>query len=356
MTMTLGIHRAAVTLLLVAGAAGTPVNSYTADEISDGQWFHTYLHSGKAHTISRGAGVTVAVLDSGVDATHPDLSGSVLSGKDLVKANGDGRVDTAGHGTAMAGLIVAHGRVAGIAPDAKILPVRFTEFEPGESTQLTKAIRWATEQQVDVISISIGMSRDDPDMRKAVQEAVDEGVVIVASAGNAPMATMIEYPAAYPGVLAVGCVDRRGNHAPVSVESLRIDIVAPCVDVTSTNTNHLWSVGTGTSTSAAIVAGAVALVHAAYPDLSGQEIAHRLTATAIDKGPDGRDSQYGYGVLDLLAALTADVPPPATQSASASPAEVPSSGDSNWWPWASGAIVTALAALVLFFVRSRRRR
>ncbi|WP_246158237.1 S8 family serine peptidase [Catellatospora sichuanensis] len=355
MTMTLRIGRVVATLLLIAGVAGTPVASYGADEISDGQWFHAYLHSKEAHKTSRGAGVTVAVLDSGVDATHPDLSGSVLPGKDLVSTDGDGRDDSAGHGTAMAGLIVAHGRVAGIAPDAKVLPVRFTEFEPGESTQLTKAIRWATAQHVDVISVSIGMSRDDAEMRKAVQEAVDEGIVIVASAGNTPLATAIEYPAAYPGVLAVGCVDRKGNHAPISVRSSRIDVAAPCVDVTSTNINHLWSVGTGTSGSTAIVAGAVALVRAAHPDLSGPEITHRVTATAIDKGPDGRDPQYGYGVLDLVAALTANVPPPATQSATADPAEQPSSDDSNWWPWALVTVVAVLAVLALIFARSRRR-
>ncbi|GAA2379085.1 type VII secretion-associated serine protease [Catellatospora methionotrophica] len=354
MRMTLGIRRAITTLLLITVATGNPVAAYGVDQIEDGQWFHAFLHSKEAQATSRGAGVTVAVLDSGVDATHPDLSGSVLPGKDFVKADGDGRVDAAGHGTAMAGLIVAHGRVAGIAPDAKILPVRFTEFEPGESTQLVKAIRWATAQKADVISISIGMARDDPEMRKAVREATDEGIIVVASAGNTPVAKAVEYPAAYPDVLAVGCIDKNGDHAAISVKSSRIDIVAPCVGVTSANTNHAWSIGTGTSSATAIVAGAVALVQAAFPGISGSEVRHRLTATAVDKGPVGHDVQYGFGVVDLVGALTADVPPLVSASATVSPPADPSPDGSSPLLWALGAVLV-IGALALIVVRSRRR-
>lgn len=141
--------------------------------------------------------------------------------------------------------------------------------------------------------------------------ALKADVVVVAAAGNRPEATRVEWPAAYPGVIAAAGVDRDGNHAEVSVTGPEVVLAAPAVDIVSTNKlgETRYSTGTGTSSATAIIAGAAALVRAKYPDLSAAEVVHRLTATAVDKGPPGRDELYGYGVLDLVAALTADVPP-----------------------------------------------
>ena len=124
-------------------------------------------------------------------------------------------------------------------------------------------------------------------------------------------------------MIAVGGIDRQGNHADISVTGPEIDVVAPAVDIYSTGINKGYRVGTGTSDATAIVAGAAALIRSKYPNLPAQEVAHRLTATAVDKGPPGRDDQYGYGVIDLVAALTADVPPLGFESSQVTPPASP---------------------------------
>ncbi|WP_238359893.1 type VII secretion-associated serine protease mycosin [Micromonospora fiedleri] len=293
------------------------------------QWHLEYLSINKAHQIARGDGVKVAVLDTGV-YPHPDLKRNLLPGTDVKSGNDESAwKDTDGHGTAMAGLIAAHGQVPGgalgIAPSANILPIRFkTSNHEGTGADLAKAVDYAVRSGVEVISIS---SAGDPDLleQKSIQRAIAADIVIVAAAGNRPNDQTVRHPAAYPGVIAVGGIDRDGNHAEVSVAGAEVDVVAPAVEIYSTGINGRYRVGTGTSGATAIVAGAAALVRAKYPYLPADEVAHRLTATAIDKGPPGRDDQYGYGVIDLVAALTADVPPrgfesvPATSPDAAGP-------------------------------------
>jgi type VII secretion-associated serine protease mycosin len=287
--------------------------------VSDGQWFHAFLHMAEVHKITKGAGVTVAVIDSGVDASHPDLSGSVLPGADFSSQGpGDGRKDTRGHGTGMAGFVAGHGRVKGIAPAAKILPVRTASGDFGSSAALAEGINWATAQHADIISISQALDSDDLLMQQSVEAALRADIVVVAGVGNLPQDSAVGYPAAYPGVLAVAGVDRKGNHSAVSVTGLQVMLSAPSDGLSSTYPNSQWSVGTGTSSATAIVAGAAALIRSRFPDLSATEVVHRLTATAIDKGAKGRDSEYGYGVLNLVGALTANVPP-LTPSASPTP-------------------------------------
>ncbi len=223
----------------------------------------------------------------------------------------------------MAGLIAAHGQkggtgALGIAPRAKILPIRTkVDNEDGDSDDLATAINFAVSKDADVISIS-SVADSSPQLRKAIDNAVRENVIVVAGAGNQPRDQGVKYPAAYPGVVAVGGIDRTSHHAAVSVSGPEIDVVAPAVDIYSTSTDGKYRKGTGTSDATAIVAGAAALIRSKYPYLPAQEVAHRLTATAIDKGPPGRDDEYGYGVIDLVAALTADVPPLGFESVAAS--------------------------------------
>ncbi|GIF98432.1 S8 family serine peptidase [Catellatospora citrea] len=338
---------------LVVSLLSSTAPAHAADEISDGQWFHSFLRTEEAHRITEGAGVTVAVIDTGIDGTHPDLRGSILPGMDLSEEGpGDGRTDKEGHGTAMAGLIAAHGKVKGIAPAAKVLPVRESVWGAGNTTDIVEAIRWATTQRVDVISVSLAEDLDDPDMRAAVADALKADIVIVAGAGNTPDST-VGFPAAIPGVIAVAGVGRDGEHAKISVTGASIVISAPSDDISSTGVSHLWRKGTGTSDATAIVAGAVALVRAKYPDLSGPEVVHRLTSTAIDKGPAGRDAQYGYGVLNVVGALTADLPPHGSPTPSPSDHNDPASNGRSPWLWAIGAI--AVVGLLVLFFRSRRR-
>ncbi|WP_433129449.1 S8 family serine peptidase [Micromonospora sp. CA-240977] len=296
--------------------------SNEAERIRDDQWHLRYLNVGRAHAISQGDGVIVAVPDTGVDP-HPDLSNNLLQGIDTVSGeSGNGQTDPNSHGTSMAGLIAAHGRggnngALGIAPRAKILPIKAAAADNlGEADELAAAVEYATAKRVQVISISSGGASTDRLIR-AVQAALAADIIVVAAVGNLPYGSF-GYPASEEGVIAVGGVGRDGLHAAVSVTGPKIDVVAPAVDIYSTSYGGKYSKGTGTSSATAIVAGAAALIRSKYPYLPAREVAHRLTATAIDKGAPGRDDEYGYGVIDLVAALTADVPPLGFESVSAS--------------------------------------
>jgi type VII secretion-associated serine protease mycosin len=309
-------------LLPIAPAHAAPQPD-GASRVRGDQWHLRYLKVAEAHRISRGEGVTVAVPDTGVDP-HPDLAGNLLPGTDMiVGGTGDGRQDRNSHGTGMAGLIAAHGRsngtgAFGIAPRAKLLPIRIKlSNEQGDSDDLAAAIRYAVSDGADVISISF-VAGPTNQLQRAVDMAVGANVIVVAGAGNQPRDQQVAYPASESGVIAVGGIDRTGKHAAVSVTGPEVDVVAPAVDIYSTSYEGKYSKGTGTSSATAIVAGAAALIRAKYPYLPAEEVAHRLTATAIDKGPPGRDDEYGYGVIDLVAALTADVPPVGFGSATAS--------------------------------------
>lgn len=300
-------------VLLVVGAA-PPVA--WADQVRQAQWYLRFLEIDRVHKITQGEGVTVAVIDTGVDADHPDLAGAVRPGADFAirKATPpDGRVDKDGHGTAMAGLIAGRGRggqgILGIAPKATILPIRDADFLDSHTAYTDEAIRWAVDQGAQVISMSFGHHQPGVGLRNAIEYARRKDVVLVAAVGNKPKDPIIGYPAAYPGVIAVGGVDQQGQHAPFSVTGPEVDITAPAVSIISTRLNGSYATRNGTSSATAIVAGAAALIRAAHPNLSADEVAYRLTATATDKGPRGRDDQYGYGVLNLHAALTADLPP-----------------------------------------------
>lgn len=318
--MTVRTLRAAVALATVAATLALPATAAHADEISDAQWHLRAMNVAAAHKISKGAGVTVAVIDSGVEP-HPDLRKNLLSGTDVVPGgSGDGREDAASHGTAMAGLIAAHGKgggngALGIAPKAKILPIRDeTPKKVGSSVEIARAIRYAISRHADIINIS-SAATSHPDLANALKEAAAADIVVVAAAGNRPDDVVVPHPAFYDGVVAVGATDRRGNHADVSVTDDKVEIAAPGVDIASTHLGGIYQRATGTSSSTALVAGAAALVRSKYPDLSAKEVVHRLTATATDKGPAGRDPEYGFGVVNLVKALTANVPP-ATPTAS----------------------------------------
>lgn len=264
----------------------------------------------------------MAVPDTGVEK-HPDLQSNLLPGIDIISdGTGDGRKDASSHGTGMAGLIAAHGRskttgALGIAPEASVLPIRIQMTdEEGDSDNLAAGIEYAITRGAEVISIS-SVAGSNSNLQRAVEAAIRADIVIVAAAGNKPRDQYVSFPASYAGVIAVGGIDQEGNHAAVSVTGPEIDVVAPAVDIYSTSINGQYRKGTGTSDATAIVAGAAALIRSKYPYLPAQEVAHRLTATAVDKGPPGRDDEYGYGVIDLVAALTADVPPLGFESASA---------------------------------------
>ncbi|WP_370461918.1 S8 family serine peptidase [Micromonospora sp. ALFpr18c] len=321
-----------------------------ADRIRADQWHLSYLKVAQAQQISKGDGVVVAVPDTGVDP-HPDLSYNLLTGIDIVAGgSGNGQKDSNSHGTSMAGLIAAHGGsdgagALGIAPHSKILPIMSsTPDNLGEADDLAAAIEYATSSRAQVINVSSG-GASTPRLVRAVDAALAANIIVVAAAGNVPHQP-VSYPASEEGVIAVGGIDRSGQHAAVSVTGPEIDVVAPAVDIYSTSYDGKYSKGTGTSSATAIVAGAAALIRSKYPYLPAREVAHRLTATAVDKGPPGRDDEYGYGLIDLVAALTADVPPLGFESVSA-PAGAGASTTAGARPGDDGAGATARGVVTL---------
>src|SRR5262245_46099211 len=230
------------------------------------QWHLDFLHVAEAQHYSQGDGTVVGLVDTGVDATHADLVGSILPGFTVPPLVGDPLTDSEGHGTAMAGLIAAHGRVHGIAPRAKILPVLAMRTYAGHSSP--GGVRWAVDHGATVLCLAYSAA-DSSDARSEIAYAIDHDVVVVAGIGNVGTSPDLS-PADYPGVVAAAGVDRNGNHSAVSVTGPYATLAAPSDDIVSTDTladpsRTGYSTGTGTSNSTAIIAGAAALVRAKFP-------------------------------------------------------------------------------------------
>ncbi|MCF3965511.1 type VII secretion-associated serine protease mycosin, partial [Streptomyces fuscigenes] len=318
-------RRAAAALTAASLLLLVPAAPASADSIRDQQWALAQLHAQQAWLSSKGHGITVAVLDTGVDGTHPDLTGQVLAGKDLI-GFGAGRGDRswARHGTAMASIIAGHGHgtddgdgVLGLAPQAKILPVRVIlegtdpardRARTSRGDALALGIRWAVDHGADVINLSLGddsaSAHPEREEDEAVQYALAKGVPVVASAGNGGQkGDHISYPAAYPGVIAVAAVDKYGTPADFSTRRWYADVSAPGVDVVIADPDRHYYEGWGTSAAAAFVSGTVALVRAAHPHLTPAQIKKLLEDTARDTPAGGRDDATGYGLVDPAAAL-----------------------------------------------------
>ena len=368
------VSRSSAAILVGTLAALSIPTAANADELSDGQWYAAFLKLPMAHRVSTGTGVTVAIVDSGVDAHHPALEGRVISGADFSAggqtSSGDGRTDSNGHGTQMAGLIVGRGKVLGVAPAAKVAPVNalITSGTVG-SARLAEGIRWAVDHGAKVISLS-SAGDDDPLLKQTIEAALTADVVVVAGVGNTGQDSTVRYPAAYSGVIAACGVDRQGKHSSVSVTGPELVLCAPSDGISSTYPNGRYAIGTGTSESTALIAGAAALVRAKFPQLSAAEVVHRLTATATDKGAPGRDDVYGFGVVNIVDALTKNVPP-LTPSAVSSSVSQPSAAETDEpdglvnsiQPWhVALAGVCCLATLALagglagYLIVRRRRR
>ncbi|MFE6333151.1 type VII secretion-associated serine protease mycosin [Streptomyces sp. NPDC057806] len=314
-----------LSVLLAASLALVPSTAAHADGIRGQQWALEAMHTDEAWQTTKGEGITVAVLDTGVDDKHPDLAGNVLAGKDMV-GFGAKRGDRAWarHGTAMAGIIAGHGHgygngdgVLGIAPEARILPVRVI-LEDGDPARakarttrgnaLAEGIRWAADHGADVINLSLGddskSAHPEPAEDEAVQYALRKGAVVVASAGNGgEKGDHISYPAAYPGVIAATAVDKFGTRASFSTRRWYATVSAPGVDVVIADPDRKYYEGWGTSAAAAFVSGAVALVKSAHPGLSPAQIKKLLEDTARNAPADGRDDSRGHGFVDPAAAI-----------------------------------------------------
>jgi membrane-anchored mycosin MYCP len=282
----------------------------------------------RLETLANGVDVTVAVIDSGVDARHPQLAGRVLSGRDYLDGR-DAQVDCAGHGTAVASIIAARPQEGsgprGLAPDATILPVRVSELEiiDGEQSgrtvtaaQFAKSIRWAVDRGADVLNLSVVLYRDDAVVRRAVAYAVANDVVVVAAAGNLhERGDPVPYPAAYDGVIGVGSIGPDGNRSSFSQVGPYVDLVAPGGDVDAAAPVGGHQKTNGTSYAAPFVSATAALIREYRPDLSAAQIAARILATT-DPAPGGERTEYGAGVLNPFRAVTDTVAVTAPRPAS----------------------------------------
>ncbi|MFF1497872.1 type VII secretion-associated serine protease mycosin [Streptomyces sp. NPDC058304] len=313
---------AALVGLLLAGVAATPAH---AETIRSQQWHLDSMKADDIWKISNGKGVTVAVIDTGVNRIA-ELEGQVLPGKDFVQGGaGDERTDLGSHGTTMAAVIAATGKhpsgdgAFGLAPGAKILPIRVPDMlEEASTPAVVAAIRYAADSDAKVINISLahaGTPKDDEARREAVKYALSKGKLIFAGAGNnGDTLNEIKYPAATPGVVAVGAVDAKGEPTKESQHGPQLDMAAPGIDIvtacagkTGLCTSH------GTSDATALASASAALLWSAHPDWTNNQVLRVLLNTA-GKPTDGapRNDYIGYGIIrPRIAVPTPGDPGPA---------------------------------------------
>lgn len=277
------------------------------------QWPLQYLKADQDWSIAKGSGVTVAVIDTGIASTS-DTKRVLEAGADFsngTTSSGNGQTDSDGHGTSMATLIIGSGDIAtGLAPDAGLLPVRVTSGTGVQTADLAAGVEYAVSQHVSVISISLDELAPDASLERAIRDAVTDNIVVVAAAGDEAQSS-IDYPAAYPGVVAVGAIDQSGAIWSSSNKSSRVTLAAPGVDVPSEDNFGSSGSTTGTSASTAYVSATAALIRSAHPSWTAGQVIRDLIGTA-DPGNGqvaGRHSdQYGYGIVDPLKALQASAP------------------------------------------------
>lgn len=281
------------------------------------------LHLEAAHFVTKGRGVRVAVIDNGIDASHPSLAGRILMGRDFVAddddpsdtpdgidQDGDGFVDEAfGHGTHVAGL------VALTAPEASLLIARVLDSDGrGDVLDVASGIRWAIRSGARVINLSLGTLDEVAAIQKALQDAEALGIVVIASAGNRGSALPEEFPARSNHANAVAATDAQARPAPFTSYAKWVAISAPGVGVRSAYPGGGFRLWSGTSMSAPFVAGAAALVLERHPDWSPDRVMGRLrwTTRPIQGALPQQQGMLGRGMLDVLAAVRADhvhVPP-----------------------------------------------
>ena len=327
---------AAAAAAALAAVPALPAAAAPADSVRDQQqWVLGMLDVPSAWLVTQGAGVTVAVIDSGVDPDVSDLAGSVRTGPDYTGLRtSSGNPAWGEHGTWMASIIAGHGHdfdgddgITGIAPAARILSIRVIpdKGDPGYQTynaepeeqiqqELAKGILAAVNGGAAVISMSIGYSAPSGAVRAAIQYAYSRGVVLVASSGNSgdndtqhanngPGMAPVSFPAEYPGVISVGAVDIDRQPAAFSSGNLSVRVAAPGKGVPAEGRNGLYYTVDGTSPACALVAGVAALIKARYPEIPPALVTQALTGTAQQHPAGGYNVLTGFGIVDADAAL-----------------------------------------------------
>lgn len=308
----------AATVLALAATLLAPAPA-SADSIRDREYWLSSYGVSTAWKTTKGAGVTVAIIDTGVDGSHPDLTGQVVGGRDFSgvgSADGQKPVGADGqHGTMVASLLAGHGNgagagILGTAPEAKLLSasVGLGTGSVSSDDQIADAVRWSVDNGADIINISLTRntlewptSWDD-----AFLYAMEKDVIVVAAAGNRGSGTTeVGAPATMPGVVVVAGVDRNGKASfDASSQGITLTVSAPSEDLVGAAPGGGYYQWAGTSGAAPLVAGMLALVRAAHPDLDAGNVINRLTATAT---PAGEAIVYGSGLANAAAAVTDQV-------------------------------------------------
>ena len=322
-TTTSGRAQAARLIQADAGETGTvavsidhrsSLDTVSNDTYRSQQWGLDKLKAETAWGLHTAVGKTVAVVDTGVDATHPDLTGHVVSGAQFINSTtstGNGMTDPNGHGTHVSGIIGATANngigVAGLAQGVTILPVRVLDATgSGWNSDIASGVIYAADHGATAINLSLGGTYADPTLAAAIRYAQGKDVVVVAAAGNGRQTgNPVSYPGGFPGVLAVAATDSTNASASFSETGSYVGIAAPGVNIVSTYPNGQYVSMSGTSMATPFVVAAVALVRAAAPSLSAVATIADLTATADDLGTPGRDDYYGSGLVDPVAAMQA---------------------------------------------------
>lgn len=354
-----GQRLAAAAVALASIGILLPVASpASADAIRDREYWLADYGIAQAWNVTRGEGVTIAIIDTGVDGTHPDLSGAVAAGADFTGNNRGGKpVSGQSHGTSVAALAAGHGHgsndgVIGAAPAATIISASIAFGDDVDTdSQVADAINWAIDNGADVINMSF--TRETLDWPEswdvAFLRAEQAGIVMVAAAGNRGSGNaVVGAPATIPGVLTVAGVTATGiASSGASAQGITIAVAAPSEQLVGALPGGGYSSFTGTSGATPIVAGIAALVKAAHPELSAGEIVNRIVKTARPAGAEGTDSLYGFGLVDAAAAV-ADAPVEASETANGNPL-----GDlSEWVRMNRRAIATVEPAEVVVPVES----
>jgi hypothetical protein len=390
---------AAVAAGLAATCIGVAAAPAFADTVRNQEWWLASLHVTKAWLSSRGTGVKVAVLDTGVDPTQPDLAGSVITGRDYTAS---GR--TAGgpfwgaHGTAVASIIAGHGHgphhadgIMGVAPQAQILSVRVTleNKDPllANSTVATalpqaiaRGIGYAVRHGAQVIELPLDPAAQagattpggSPAERAAVEAALRQGVVLVAPSGdNGAGSDTVNYPAAYPGVISVGAFGQGFVKAPFTNHQPYATLTAAGNGVVAANGPTGYAKLKSTSAASAVVAGIAALIRSQFPMFTPAQVEQALTSSTAFHHPGGHKDGSGFGTADAAAALlaAAKINATPTSSASAGPAGNPTPPTApvvkvhtkSLWqavriPVLGLAALILLALIILITVRVRQRR
>ncbi|WP_438292528.1 type VII secretion-associated serine protease mycosin [Streptomyces sp. HUAS TT7] len=386
--------------VLLLGAATAPAR---AESTREKQWFLDAMKADDMWRASKGTGVTVAVIDSGVDPSNPDLLGQVLPGKDFAQNQpGDEHSDYEGHGTGMAGLIAGTGArdgghgAFGLAPGAKILPIRMpksgdvnqAEGDKRFNAIAPQAIRYAADQNAKVINLSLGSTEGSPQLTEAVKYALVKGSLVFAAVGNSgDSGNRVEYPAATPGVVGVGAVGKDLRKTAWSEYGPQVDMAAPGEEMVHPCGGKTGLCKTdGTSDATALASASAALIWSKHPSWTNNQVL-RVMLNTVGGPTDGakRNDSIGYGIVRPRVALEnpgdpgpadvyplPDLTPPAAPpapkpsgSAAGTPAEhkMPPAAEASGseastyvLPLGLGALMLTGALFGLWLLHSRRRR